>query len=189
MSSVVFKLTFDKNTKKEEIKKEVNEILHRERLLLSGNIEFKDTKIFDTQEEAEEYLDNSRFEHDSIGVLFNDYSGINIKSAKLISLEQDLEETNNKLRNYRKEHSVKNFKAEFITCKKCGSRINKKYIQFEMCPLCDNSFKSETVKKTINNYLTKMEKINDLIKVERNKLERKLKKDAKVKWLVKAVAY
>jgi DNA repair exonuclease SbcCD ATPase subunit len=120
---------------------------------LYGPIRWID-KLFPTIEEAEEYLNRAdRGFYDNLAVK---YGTVN-HTAKTAKLERDIADLQRKIMEYKKAHSVHSFKAEYIGCQKCGSRLNKKYIPKEECPLCGVDLRSKTTLDTLNGYFEKLE--------------------------------
>lgn len=92
------------------------------------------------------------------------------------------------LEDYKAKNSIKNRKSKFVSCTKCGSKINKDYISstsyaWNECPLCAEDLSSNTVKTAIN---SKKQAINDMTKDLNSKQRANNKKGKKsTKWLVK----
>ena len=61
-----------------------------------------------------------------------------------------------------------------ITCPKCESKINKKYILRNMCPLCKHDLRSKTVIETTQRYQNNIQKLSDEICQENLKQKEKL---------------
>lgn len=118
--------------------------------------------------------------YDDHAVRFLDYSGakntkkIDELSAKLKQLEHD-----EKL--YIIAHSVHSFKASYVGCPKCGSKLNKDYISGERCPLCRTDLRAASTLKKLQWYKEKQSECRNKIESEK----RKQKSKAVVKWLVK----
>lgn len=75
-----------------------------------------------------------------------------------------------------------NAKSEYIGCKNCGSKIARKYLRRNFCPVCDADLRPETTLNRIAALRTKAEKSSDALKAELTKQALKAKN---VRWLVK----
>ena len=82
---------------------------------------------------------------------------------------------------YIKEHSVKNFQAKHIGCLKCGSKLNKDFLNYDKCPLCGTDLRSKTTLEKIKWFDEKIKDYQNRIETEK----RKQKSKAKIKWLIK----
>lgn len=143
----------------------------------------------DSYKEAEEFLRYSPeaeryYRKYDTAVRFLDYSDVT-PTKKMLDLKHRLDETVQKKADYAEKHSVKNFKADFVGCPGCGSKIARRFIHADKCPLCHKDLRSETTIKTIKGY---DEKIKELGKMY-DEAEKKNKKKAKVMWAVYAQAY
>lgn len=103
------------------------------------------------------------------------------ETKRMTEIRARIQETRDKMTVYRREHSVTNFKAEFIGCPNCGSKISRKYLRADNCPVCRADMRSETTKKTLAGYEAKIRDLNAQIEQER----RKQTSARKVLWLVK----
>ena len=70
---------------------------------------------------------------------------------------------------YIKAHDLSTFKSVLITCKKCGSKLNKDYLKRSCCPLCKNDLRSNTVKAASDRYEEKIRKLKKDIQTEEAK--------------------
>lgn len=75
-----------------------------------------------------------------------------------------------------------NAKSEYIGCKNCGSKIARKYLRRNFCPVCDADLRPETTLNRIAALRTKAEKSSDALKAELTKQALKAKN---VRWLIK----
>lgn len=127
-------------------------------------MQVKDTyKHFESKKEAENYLYSLVHEDD-------DYSyccTYNFKrSGKYVTLSERLVSEKAKLEEYTKQHSVKRFKADYIGCPMCGSKLAKGFIRSEACPLCGTELRSKTTLDTIRRYVDNIRKLEKEIKEE-----------------------
>ena len=96
-------------------------------------------------------------------------------------LQRKLKDLQNARQKYRQEHSVHIFKAKYVGCEGCGSKLNKEHLVGEKCPLCRTDLRSKTTIEKLEWYDTKERQIISKIESEKEKQSKK----AKVKWLIK----
>lgn len=101
------------------------------------------------------------------------------KTKKMEELEGRLRELFRKQCEYAAEHSVLKFKAEYIGCPKCGSKLSRKHLNGDRCPLCREDLRSKTTLDTIANYERRRKEVEAQIREEKNK------QSGEVMWLVK----
>lgn len=132
-------------------------------------------------EEAEKFISaHDRHFYDDHAVRFYDYSGAT-KTAKITEYETKVSEFKKAKSDYIKEHSVKKFQAKHIGCPKCGSKLNKNYLNYDKCPLCGTDLRSKTTLEKIKWFDEKIKDYQSRIETEK----RKQKNKAKIKWLIK----
>lgn len=139
-------------------------------------------KVFNGYEEAEVTLEGRRSEwsRNYTGyVAFRDIDSVK-ESKQLMELKKKIDTEREKEIRYGLDNNVKDQKADYIGCRKCGSKINKSYIQANRCPVCDFDLRSDTFKKRMAGY---QEKIDKLMK-ELNEEKKKNAAKAPVKYLV-----
>lgn len=162
---------------------------------LPNSIKFEPYKVYDSYEDAKEYLENhSGFYYEGAVP----YKSFEKKSnAKSERIEKKLKQQNDKilvlkieLGKYVSKNDVKNRKSIYVGCSKCGSKLHKDYIRLgsisQNCPLCGENLFSETVKNRIKKY---QEDIKEQEKIYRN-LQKELDKAKQtgkyeLKWCVK----
>lgn len=118
--------------------------------------------------------------YDDHAVRYYSYSNAE-ETKKIKDIKRRIKETQVKIENYTKEHSVLTFKSEFVGCKKCGSKIAKRYLRSERCPVCYTDLRSETTIKTLDGYKKKIETLLKSIEDEKKKQAGK----REVRWLIK----
>lgn len=137
---------------------------------------FHKGKIYGSQEEASKALEESYASwarEYNVAAAFYDTSAAK-ETKRIKTLKERLEKEHQKLNDYIKKNDCKNFKAKLITCPKCESKINKKYILRNMCPLCKHDLRSKTVIKTTQRYQNNIQKLSDEICQENLKQKEKL---------------
>ena len=141
--------------------------------IIKSNIKLQDVlDALDTVVLQNEMIDVISIALPGVMVEGNVYSGI-IEGGNH-QLKERLEKEHQKLNDYIKKNDCKNFKAKLITCPKCESKINKKYILRNMCPLCKHDLRSKTVIETTQRYQNNIQKLSDEICQENLKQKEKL---------------
>jgi hypothetical protein len=136
---------------------------------------------FETREEAEKFIESKdNGWYDDHAVRFKDYSKAT-KTTKILEYEAKIEELRKAGREYRDAHSIHNFKAKFVGCPRCESRLNKEYIVGERCNLCSCDLRSKTTTDKIKWYEDKIKEYYSRIEAEKTKQ----KKNCQIMWLVK----
>lgn len=143
-------------------------------------VTFHENNIFNNEDEAREWIHAHDGFYAGIAVKFYDFSAVK-NTAKIDELEARLKENLKKKAEYISAHSVKTFKAQFIGCQCCGSKLNREKLLGEMCPLCRTDLRAESTLERIRSFDAKHKEICAKIKAERQKQQDK----AKVQWLVK----
>ena len=137
------------------------------------------------REEAEAYIEShDRKWYDQLAVKFREYPSIE-PSKTLLSLRQRRSAESLKYQEYAKSHSVSTFKAEYIGCPSCGSKLKRTLLKSESCPLCRAELRSKTTIETLDRYSKNITELDKQIITEEKKLDEKNIKKAKIKWLVK----
>ena len=177
---------------KETIMCEIDESLENERGRFDPVFQryvFSNREPFESREEALKYLHSDEgmeyYRSKNFGVRY--YSTQNKKKTKKMQdLEQRISATEEKMAKYIAEHSISTFKAEFIGCPECKSKIAKKFIpNTNKCPLCGTDLRSETTIKTLSGYRQKIKELNKLLEAEIKKNQKK----GEVYWLISAQLY
>ena len=144
-------------------------------------IEILSTMPFDNMEQADTYIRemDSNF-YGGYAVKFYDYS--NAKDTKKTEeLKSKLANIMHKKSEYIANHHVRNFKASYVGCSKCGSKINKQYLNVDKCPVCYQDLRAESVLECIKNYDKRIIEYQEKIQQEIQKQKDK----AKINWLIK----
>lgn len=169
------------DTSKEELARAVAEITDRIRheadlqefpnTASRHPITVKDKNVFKSYEAAQEYSDEIYgiwARKYNICLPFKDISEVK-KTKKISELEERIYQTYGKRDAYIKSHHVRDFKAEYIGCRCCGSKINKQYLWDNHCPVCKSELRSETVIKTIHAYDKKIAELEKRLQEEKSK--------------------
>ena len=133
------------------------------------------------REEAEKWIQaHAKGWYDDHAVRYYDYSRAKI-TKKIEEMQKKNAELGLKIAEYQKKHSVKNFKANFIGCDKCGSKVARVYLRSDKCPVCGDDLRSVGVIAGENELYHKRAVLLEKIKEETEKQE----KNRDVRWLVK----
>lgn len=142
-------------------------------------------RVCDNREDAEEYIrSNDRKWYDQLAVKFLEYPKLE-PSKTMLSLQDRLRNEREKQSAYAKAHSVSSFKAEYVGCPECGSKLKRTLLRGESCPLCRAELRSKTTVDTLHRYENNILELVKKINAEERKMQEKRKKDAKVMWLIK----
>lgn len=184
-------ITYLKKT--ENFKKDKEKILEfafdfaeREYANYDNNLKFEKNKIFDSEEEAEEYLENLK-PYDDRAVLYKKYS--KIKSKKISILKEKLEKNELAKEEYLEKNKLNKRKSKTIKCNNCGSILNIEYLtkfneREHNCPLCNSELFSKTIIKKIQKFENDRKEIINKMKAEEKKLQKK-KGNYELYWLAK----
>lgn len=162
---------------------------------LPDSIKFESYKVFDSYDDAKEYLENHSGFYYQGAVLYKSFE--KKANAKSERIEKKMKDVDDKilvlqiaLSKYVAKNDVKNRKSLYIGCTKCGSKLNKNYIRLgpvsQWCPVCNENLFSETVKSRISKYqedIEAQEKLYKSLIKERDKA--KLVGKYELKWCVK----
>ena len=119
--------------------------------------------------------------YDQLAVRYRELPA-NVSNKKIEELKNKIAETYKTLSSLDREVAVKNFKAQLVTCKKCGSKLNKDYLNSNFCPLCRTDMRSDTTQKRIAALRQKHQELQEVLRKEQAALAAK---KGKVMWLVK----
>lgn len=186
--SEIRRLTFDVKTSKKEIEKNCNDIAVRcgeYHGKLNGKINWYDNRLFKNINEAHNFIDNVAGNYDQVAVKYLQYPNNLEPSKKMISLKERFDAELDKQEEYAKKHSVKTFKASYVGCPKCGSKLNKDLLKSEKCPLCNTDLRSKTTLETLAKYTANANYLQKQYKEEEKKNQEKYIKKAVEKWLVR----
>lgn len=189
MGHQVWHLVYDENVDKKAVQSEGDMYARRDgygegATSLPGKIRWLND-ICDNREDAEKYIESHDSGwYDQLAVRFREYQRLEPSKA-MTSLQIRLVAEMDKKKAYEKAHSVSTFKAEFIGCPKCGSRLKRTLLKRESCPLCGTELRSQTTMDTLGRYEKNIRNLEKKIKEEERKSQKKNVEKSKVKWLVK----
>lgn len=154
-------------------------------------IRWLEAKVCTNYDEALEYLgSHDKGWYDCLAVQYKEYPPTKLEpSKKMLDLAQRINAERTKRTDYEKAHSVKAFKADFVGCGSCGSKLKRELLQTEKCPLCKADLRGKTTIETLAKYKVKIEELTTAQEAERKKqqadYEKKQEKNAETRWLVK----
>lgn len=141
MHEIIYE-TFSTKMSNKEIKERCQEIGERGDGLYSY-VELLD-RTFNTLQGAQEYLENHDEEYRCFGVKYRIQPPI--KSARYEKLKLKTDECRTKYLKLANECYPQTLSAEYIGCKKCGSKLAKEYLTHRNdCPLCRNDLRPKTI--------------------------------------------
>lgn len=131
--------------------------------------------ICKSYEDAKELADSLNWEREyNLLIPFKDVDNIK-ETKKMKNLHERIKKEETKLNEYVKKTDCKNYKSKFVGCPRCGSRLNRKSINNDKCPLCGQDISSSTVKKTIKRYKNNIKEMEKELRKEKEKLSYKAK--------------
>ena len=137
---------------------------------------------FDSYEEARDFIE----EHDNVsygGIAVKFKDSYDLKNKKIIGLENRIQEIKKTKLEYAKKNFVGNRKSAFIGCPICESKLNRKYLKDNFCPVCGEDLRSNTVRDTLDRYYRRIKELEKQIREEKNSDTKKY--IPSIKWLVK----
>ena len=173
---------FEEKVNRKNVVDDIQDYAEREGDGYSGPLKWHDeVEPLASREEAEEWIRvHDKGWYDDHAVRFYDYSKAE-DTKKITELKGRFKETCEKIGGFQEEHSVRNFKAEYIGCSGCGSKIARKYLRSEFCPVCHRDLRSEGVLSKLEALISKRAEIEKKIAAEKAKQTGK----RQVLWLVK----
>ena len=189
MSHEIKYLTFDVTTPKSQIDAEIQHYVRCRTIEEGGHglispIRWRDDTVYESYDIAYEQIQSMDRTYDQIAVKYREYPRVE-PSAAIVALEERLKKVTQDRADYATKHSVSTFKAEFVGCSECGSRLKKTLLRSEKCPLCGTDLRGNTTLENLKRYNERLEEIRKKIQDERMKQRAKLVKQSKIKWLIK----
>ena len=128
-------------------------------------------------EEAEELEDSLDWKGKySLLIPYKDVGDEDIWTIKVNTIYLNIYHEENNLEKYiKRSRGCRNHKSKFVGCPRCGSRLNRKSINNDKCPLCGQDISSSTVKKTIKRYKNNIKEMKKELREEKEKLSYKAK--------------
>lgn len=146
---------------------------------LYHNIRWLDNKIYDTPEEAHKALEElDRGNYDQIAVLYQ--NSHTPDDAKMKELNQKLEIAYSEYQRRDRLLYSQIVTSAFIGCKTCGSRLARKFMTTNKCPVCHAEMRPDHMMKSISSAKNKWDRAQREVK---EYIRKKGKKE--ILWLVK----
>lgn len=142
--------------------------------------------LFDTEEEAREYLrkevgDKYYWQGLGFACQFKKYP--TITSKKYETLKQRVLDARDKYTKFKAYVPHLDNKSAFISCKTCGAKIPTKLHKSNFCPFCSTDLRSETNLNKLNLYYSNWQKLEkELVELKKSEDMKNCKK-AKIFWL------
>lgn len=194
MSHMIRMETYEENVSKSKVQKDFDEwasqLGRKEGVrALNGQIHWLN-KTFNTHDDAnnyiEKYYNNGYYEQ--VAVKYLEYPK-NIQTKQFKDLNKRYIKSLMKYNELSSKIHYKNVKAQFVSCPNCLSKINKNFISSNSCPICQGEMRPKSTLEMIARHKTVLKDLSNQILVEKISFEQKAKKQAKIKWLVKAEAH
>lgn len=153
-------------------------------------------KIFESYNEAHEYcLEHAQKWEYVIAVKYRDFSKLEKNTTFKEIIEKKLEELKLRLKTEnellekiktKNQEGLINAVSKTIGCKKCESKINRKFINKNSlsCPVCHTTLLSKTALEQLENKNTKIQEITKKIEEEKRAIINKNKDLSEVRWLI-----
>lgn len=181
---------FALNTKEGEMMDEIKDCLDRERGVQKPvhlKLILLDAEPVDGYDNAMKKIDDLYKEYgrrNNYGIRYMDYGKVK-PTKKMEDMKRQIGELEQKSAAYATEHSVLAFKAEFVGCPCCGSKLKRERLKTDKCPLCGTDMRSKTTIETLNGYRSKIRELEKRIRTEENKQKGR----AEMRWMVHAESY
>lgn len=131
------------------------------------------------REEAEKWIRaHDKGFYDDHAVRYYDYSRLK-DTKKITELKAKAAALAKEKAEYIAKHSVKNLKANLITCPVCGSKLSRERLRTESCPLCYTDLRSKTTLDGIKRYEERTANVWKQVQVEQQKGK------GEIRWLIK----
>lgn len=183
--------TYQESCDRKAIQKEWDSVVSHEdyqegATSLDPPIRWIENPILDSYEEAKEFIrKNDKGWYDSLAVRFRYYDlDANKPSQRMEYLHNKLTTLQHKLRDREEKLFCANRTAEFVSCPHCHSKLARKYLTKNYCPVCSGDMRTKTELEAINRLKEQIQYTQKLLE-EESKRPHKKKGDYVVRWLVK----
>lgn len=152
-----------------------------------GNLSFKTDTVFETRSDAERYLKQFHGHLKDVAVIYKHREDSATK--KIEKKEEKLRKLFEQLTRYWDDNLLSKRKSKTVSCPKCGSVLNIKYLTKKNkathnCPLCKEELLSKRVMDRIRKFNRDIRKLDDEIEEEKEKV-RNSQTEYELRWLVK----
>lgn len=164
------------------------------RLNMCNGLVFAQVRVFDSQNEAYEYLQNKcqKWEN-AIAVKYFASNPIKQDDAKAVKLRDAVRLSRDTLQRFEsaltESVETKLKTVEFIKCNGCKSRLDTRFRRKTLkCPVCESSFASKTELKKRESLKSKVESAETKLREYLQKLQAKANtKNRETRWLIGGV--
>ena len=184
MSHNIEYFTYPLNISKEKVKKELDGYVARADWQegctgLFRPIRWIENPVYESHEEAAKAIDRmDTHNYDQIAVRYK-YKEMK-PDAKYDEMSKKADELYKEYNKRDKKLYAETLTSDFIGCKECGSRLNRKMLKSNFCPVCEKDLRPEYMKKSIQTAKDKWVKAKDSAA---EYLQKKAK--AEIMWIVK----
>lgn len=141
---------------------------------LPGPISWKKDRVFDSEQEAEAWIQAHDCSYGQFAVLFRDYSDAK-ETAVISRLRESLGKITEKKQKFANATAVRNRNVAFVGCPNCKSRLAKEYLRGNRCPVCLTSLLSAADLAKLGELDQKIEEYKQRIEAEKRKQINKAK--------------
>ena len=146
---------------------------------LYHHIRWLGDKVYANRDEAESIIEQlDRGDYDNLAVKY--YAAVPFTDAKLKELEKKVRESGEEYAQREKVLYAQTVTAGFISCKSCGSKLNRTKLCTNRCPVCKVDLRPDHMLKSVAVAKNRWEKAQENLKAYRDKKSKK-----KVCWLLK----
>jgi len=167
---------------KKKVFEELNSYVEHECWQEGGSLDrirWEEYPILESQKEAEKWIEeHDRGWYDNLAVRFK--KPIRVESAKLKELTEETKRTCKEYRDRSAKLYADTVTSTYIGCKSCGSKIARKYLKANNCPICHAELRPEHMLKSV---AAAFNKYSRAIKAENDYVNKHSKKE--ICWLVK----
>lgn len=141
--------------------------------------------VFNSYEEAEEYLEGTTGNYRQMAVKYKVYPEVK-PSAVQADLERRIKEYRDRIDDLNKPHYA-NVKQTTVKCKHCGSVLATTYCgrtYYNNCPVCRNDIRPESTLAKIEQYKTTIKELEQKCRTEVDKQHAKMENKVTYNWMV-----
>lgn len=176
--------TYKENVNRNVVQKDIDKYVSRQTYQEGGHgidgIRWNEYTVCKSYDDAEKWIkEHDKGWYDCLAVRYQEPVQP-ANDSKIKELEQNVSDT---LKEYNSRSSAlypETLTSELTTCKHCGSKLARKFLRSNVCPVCKTDLRPEYIQKSIDSAKTKH--IRATSKLEEYKLKH-CKKETK--WLVK----
>ena len=190
MGHQIYKESFPLNCDKKKVQEYFDSIARHEDYFegasgLPASIRWLNDVVLENKESAEKWIeDNENPWYDQLAVKYHEYPELKL-SAKYKTLQDRLSSLQKSYKELSSKFHFSNAKSEFIGCKSCGSRIRRKHLKGNYCPVCGKDLRPISILERIKKAKEKYERLQAALEEEKRQMEKKQIKNSKLMYLVK----